>query len=62
MKINSFSFDDDYFNEDDFFRLILQGNIEKAIAYKEKKDIKVLKNESKENGQCYLCIKRYGGK
>lgn len=48
--------------EDDFFRLILQGNVEKAIAYKEKKDIRVLKNESKENGQCYLCIKRYGGK
>lgn len=48
--------------EDDFFGLILQGNIEEAIACKEKKDIRVLKKESIKNGQCYLCIKEYGGK
>lgn len=48
--------------EDDFFGLILQGNIEEAIACKEKKDIRVLKKESIKNGQCYLCIKGYGGK
>lgn len=48
--------------EDDFWELILQGNIEEAIAYKEKKDIRILKKESLKNGQCYLCIKRYGGK
>ena len=48
--------------EDDFFGLILRGNVEEAIAYKEKKDIRILKKQSIKNGQCYLCIKRYGGK
>lgn len=48
--------------EDDFLGLILRGNVEEAIAYKEKKDIRILKKQSIKNGQCYLCIKRYGGK
>ena len=46
--------------QDNFFKLMLEGKIEEAIAYKEGCNIKILKKESKKNGQCYLCIDKYG--
>ncbi len=47
--------------QDIFFKLMLEGKVEEAIAYKDGCNIKALKKESKKNGQCYLCIDKYGG-
>lgn len=55
----------DDFNEienkmkDKFNTLLLCGQIEKAVSINSDLDINSLKTISKENGQCYLCIKKY---